>query len=471
MSGVRSAVVARVRPGCGRLLAMAAALACATGAPVAAQTLTQALAAVYTSHPTLLAARAALRATDEGVPQALSGWRPTVSVTSGFGTSDVRNRSRFGQDGVDTSIYNGQNTSPANAAVVLNQPIFQGGRTVASTRRAEALVLAGRARLLVVEQNVLFDAVAAYVAVVRDAELLRLNENNVAVLEQQFTATDRRLRVGEVTRTDALQAESRLASAQGNRAASAGALETSRGVFQRAIGLAPGKLTPPQPLRPAAASLVALRAAAAAENPAVVAALFDTRAARDAIDVQFSQLLPQLSLQGQVFRNDNSAGRGSRSTGQAVTASVSVPIYQGGAEYSLVRQARESAQQSRRLLDDQRLAAVQSAVSAWEGGVAARAQIETSRRAIRAYDAALDGVQREALLGSRTTLDVLNAELELLAARSALIRAAADTVTNSYAAAASVGRLTAADLRLPVEYYDWDVHYRDVRNRLAGLGG
>jgi outer membrane protein len=451
-------------------LAIAAGVACSIGLSANAQTLVESLSAVYMSHPTLLAARASLRATDEGVPQALAGWRPTVSVTGGLGTNDVRNRSRISQPGFDFSAYNSLNTSPANAAVVLSQPIYQGGRTVASTRRAEALVLAGRARLLATEQSVFYDAVVAYVGVVRDAELLRLNDNNLSVLEQQSTTTDRRLRAGEVTRTDALQAESRLASAQGTRAAAAGALAASRAAFERAIGMQAGKLTAPQPLRPAAPTLVALGAAAAAENPAVVAALFDDRAARDSIDIQFSQLLPQLSLQGQVFRNDNAAARGSRTTGQAVTASLSVPIYQGGAEYSSVRQARDVAQQTRRLLDDQRLIAMQLAATAWEGGVAARTQIETSRRAIRAYDAALDGVQREALLGSRTTLDVLNAELELLAARTALIRAAADAVTTSYAAAASVGRLTAADLRLPVAYYDWDVHYRDVRNRLVGLG-
>ena len=449
---------------------LAVIFACGIGTPAGAQTLTQALSTVYASHPTLLAARAQLRATDEGVPQALSGWRPTVSVTGGYGASDTKSRNRVSQDGQNLSVYNDLNSSPANGAVVLSQPIYQGGRTVASTRRAEALVLAGRARLLATEQSVLYDAVVAYVGVVRDAELLRLNEDNVRVLGQQSSATDRRLRAGEVTRTDALQAESRLATAEGARAAAAGTLGTSRATFQRTIGAPPGALTAPQPLRPVAPNLVALRAAAAAENPLVVAALFDDRAARDAIDVQFSQLLPQISLEGQVFRNVNAGARGSRTTGQSVTASVSVPIFQGGAEYSAVRQARSTAQQTRRLIDDQRLVAVQSAVAAWEGGIAGRAQIETSRRAIRAYDAALDGVQREALIGSRTTLDVLNAELELLGARTALIRAAADTVVTSYAAAASIGRLTAADLHLPVEFYDWEVHYRAVRNRLVGLG-
>ena len=149
------------------VLALLAAIALTRPAPC--QTLTQALSTAYTSHPTLLAARASLRATDESVPQALSGWRPTVSVTTGLGTSEVRNRSRVTQDLSDYSVYNRQVTGPANAAVVFSQPIFQGGRTIAATRRAEALVLAGRARLLATEQSVLYDVVSAYVAVVRDA--------------------------------------------------------------------------------------------------------------------------------------------------------------------------------------------------------------------------------------------------------------------------------------------------------------
>jgi outer membrane protein len=158
---------------------MMVVLACGVVGQARGQTLTQSLVSVYSSHPALLAAQAALRGVDEGVPQALAGWRPTVTVTGGYGTTDVRNRNRVNQDGVGYSLYNGQNTSPSNAAVVLNQPIFQGGRTVASTRRAEALVLAARARLLATEQSALYDAVVAYVGVVRDAELLRLNDNNV----------------------------------------------------------------------------------------------------------------------------------------------------------------------------------------------------------------------------------------------------------------------------------------------------
>jgi outer membrane protein len=436
-----------------------------------AQTLPQALAAVYTSHPVLLAARAQLRATDEGVPQALSGWRPTVVITGGYGLSDVRNRGRgLLPEGRDGSYYQDQLTGPVNGALVLSQPLYQGGRTVSTTRRAENQVLAQRARVLETEQNLLYEAVIAYVEALRDTELLRLNEDYADVLARQQAATMRRFDAGELTRTDALQAESRLATALGSLEAARGALENSRAAFQRAVGVAPGQLTPPRPLRPVVADLAALRAAAAAENPAVVAAMFDEQAARDEVDVQFAQLLPQLTLEGQAFRSDNAAARGARTTGQSLTVSLSIPLYQGGAEYAVIRQARDLAQQARRLIDDQQRVAVQQGSQAWETLRASRAQIDTSRRAIRALEGALDGVQREALIGGRTTIEVLNAELELLNARIALLQSASSMVTSSYAMAVSVGRLTAQELQLPVPTYDWTEHYRSARGSLVGLG-
>jgi outer membrane protein len=437
-----------------------------------AQTLPQTLAAVYESHPALLAARFQLQAADEGVSQALSGWRPTVTITGGYGFNDTRNRGRAAlPDGSNTSFYQDQYIAPANGALVLSQPIYQGGRTISSTRRAESQVLAQRARVLATEQRVLYDAAVAYVELLRDVELLRLNEEYLGVLQQQRAGTRRRFDAGELTRTDALQAESRLATAQGSLEAARGALENSRATFIRAVGAEPGRLTAPQPLRPAAPDLAALRATAARENPNVVSAQFDEQAARDAIDVQFSQLMPQLNLQAQTFRNDNGNSRGGRNTGEAVTATLSVPLYQGGAEYAAVRQSRETAQQARQLLEDQRRLAMQQGTQAWETSRSARAQAETSRRAISALEGAVDGVQREALLGSRTTIEVLNAEAELLNARVGLLQTVSSIVTASYAMAVAVGRMTAHDLRLPVRAYDWDEHYRAARGRLVGLGG
>jgi outer membrane protein len=431
--------------------------------PAAAQSLQEALALAYANNPTLQAARAQLRSVDENVPQALSGWRPTVQVTAGVGQTtssssvgDVRSRwaSR------DTAQYQG----------AVTQPLYRGGRTVANTRRAENLVLAQRARLLATEQQVLQEVVNAYVAVIRDSEEVRLNINNEQVLARQLQATNERFRVGEITRTDVAQAESRLAGARATRADAEGRLQTSRAAFTRLVGQPPARLVAPQPLRPAAVNAREAAELAGRNNPNVVAALFDEAASRDQIDVQFADLLPQVSVTGATFRNDNQQTADSRTNGTQVTANLTVPLFQGGAEHARVRQARQDAQRFRQVVEDQRRTSGAQATQAWETLNAARAQIDSVRAQIRAAEIALDGVQREAIVGSRTTLDVLNAEQELLNARVSLVRALANVITASYSLAGSVGRLTARDLNLPVQIYDMEAYYREVRNRWVGWG-
>ena len=441
-----------------------------TAAPAAAQTLCEALAAAYANNPSLLAARAQLRAVDENVPQALAGWRPTVSMTGSTSYSDATQRNRVnGRDG-PSSLYTDINRTGLALAGTLTQPIYRGGRTVASTRRAENQVYSQRARLLATEQQVLLDSTSAYANMIRDQELARLRTNNVTVLARQLQATNERFRVGEITRTDVAQSESRLAGARADRAQAEGNLQTSRATFERQIGIPPRQLSPPQPLANPTRSSADAVARAGMNNPTVVAALFDEAAARDLIDVNFSTLLPQASVQAQLFRNDNQTVRGTRSTGSQVTATLSVPLFQGGSEHALVRQARQQAQQARAAIDDARLAARQQAQAAWETVASARAQVESVRAQIRAAEIALDGVQREAVVGSRTTLDVLNAEQELLVARVSLVQALANVVTASYTLTASVGRLNAVDLNLPVVRYDQEAYYRAVRDRWAGTG-
>lgn len=442
--------------------------------PAAAQTLQEALALAYANNPTLQAARAQLRAVDENVPQALAGWRPTVQVTSAVGQStgstvgqSIVGPGQFPSGRTDVP-WRSRDTAQHQAAVT--QPIYRGGRTTSSTRRAENQVLAQRARLIATEQQVLQDTVNSYVAVIRDQEEVRLNTNNEQVLTRQLQATNERFRVGEITRTDVAQAESRLAGARSARAAAEGRLQTSRATFTRLVGQAPERLTPPQPLRVPAPNAREAGTLAGQNNPNVVAALFDEAAARDLIDVNFATLLPQVSVTGSVFRQDNQTTDGLRQNGTSVTANLTVPIFQGGAEHAQVRQARQSAQQARQVVEDQRRAATQVATQAFETLTAARAQVESVRAQIRAAEIALDGVQREAIVGSRTTLDVLNAEQELLNARVSLVRALADVITASHQLAASVGRLTARDLNLPVQLYDMEAYYREVRNRWIGFG-
>lgn len=447
-------------------LFLSATLAVAPLASAGAQTLQEALAAAYANNPALLAARAQLRAVDENLPQALAGWRPSVTFSGAGGYVDATSRSRSN----DRTTYTDLERSTGSLAGAVTQPIYRGGRTVAGTRRAENQIYAQRSRLIATEQQVLLDSVASYVAVIRDTEVVRLNANNVQVLSRQLQATNERFRVGEITRTDVAQAESRLAGARAALEQADGNRESSRAVFQRLIGMAPNRVSPPQPLISPVRSAQEAVQKASTNNPTVIAAMFDEAAAIENIDLQFGALLPTIGVQGQTFRLDNSALPGTRQTGSQVTANLSVPIFQGGAEHAAVRQARQQAQQQRQLVEDARRLAGQQAAQAWETLRTARAQVESVRAQIRAQEIALDGVQREAVVGSRTTLDVLNAEQELLNARVSLVQALATLVNASYSLTATIGRLTAQDLGLPVQLYDPKAYHQAVRNLWVGTG-
>jgi outer membrane protein len=201
----------------------------------------------------------------------------------------------------------------------------------------------------------------------------------------------------------------------------------------------------------------------------VVTALFNDAAAKDAIDAAFGALLPQVSVQGQTFQQNNSGARNAYGNGYAVTAQVSVPLYQGGSEYAAVRAARQTQQQTNRLIDDAKRTAVQNAIQAWDTLVAAKAAADSTRAQIRANEVALEGVTREAIVGSRTTLDVLNATQLLLTSRTTLVQNLAQVITASYAVAVAIGRLTARDLHLPVPLYDDTAYYQAVKDRWVGL--
>ncbi|MDE2517472.1 MAG: TolC family outer membrane protein [Rhodospirillales bacterium] len=435
----------------------------------APNTLTGALIATYQTQPALLAERAKLRATDEGVPQALSGWRPTVVVAGSTGYGDGMSRTYSGLSG--GYINNQTDRLLGTAQATVTQPIYTGGKVQANLNKAKNSDMAERANLLQQEETSFTDTVNAYVGVIEAQEVLALNVNNEQVLAHQLAATNDRFQVGEITRTDVAQAQAALAGATAQRQTAEGNLQTARATFQRVIGYAPpAHLIEPQPLALPVRNENQAGALAASNNPQVVAALFNDASAKDAVDVAFSQLLPQVSLQGQVFQSNNAASRSSQSNGYQVVANLSVPLYQGGAEYSSVRQAKQSEQQAHRLIDDARRTAVQSSVAAWQTLVAARAAAASTRSAITANQIALDGVEREAIVGSRTTQDVLNAQQALLSSEVTLVQNVAQVVTASYQVASAIGRLTARDLRLPVPYYDDTAYYKAVKDKWAGLG-
>ncbi len=463
-----SALVAVPVAGVPHAFAQQAPAQTASTAVAQPRTLTEALALAYSSNPTLLAERANLRATDETVPAALAGWHPTVTVsaTAGF-ANDVRlNHIPSGSITQRSVADRGLNT----ATVTATQPLYRGGATRAGTNKAENQVMAERARLYAQEQATLQAVVTAYVGVIQATQVLALNTNNEQVLTRQLQATNDRFRVGELTRTDVAQAEAALANATATRQTSEGNLQTARSTFRDAVGSLPGKLVEPQPLRLPTRTLEQAQSTARTNNPTVVAALFDDAAAKDNFDLQYARLMPQLSLQAQYGRNEDSTTKNLQTNTGQILAVLSMPIYQGGSEYAAIRQARQQQLQTRQKLEAARSTTIQQVTSAWATYGAAKAAIESTRLQIKANEIALEGVQREALVGSRTTLDVLNAEQALLQSRVTLIQNLASMVTASYQVATATGKLTARDLNLNVPLYDETAYYAAVRNRWIGTG-
>jgi outer membrane protein len=446
------------------LIASMFALALGSGSAIA-QTLTEALGYAYNNNPQLLAQRALLRQTDEAVPQALSNWRPTVTFTGQAG--EARG-----------AINNGtgdqfSNFQTRQLDLRVTQPVYRGGRTEAQTRQATNLVQSARAQTLAVETTV-FQAVAqAFFDTYRDQTLVEVNRNNEAVLRRQLEATRDRFRVGEVTRTDVAQAESSLAQATANRIASEGQLEVSRANYTRAVGHAPGRLllAKERPVLPATRDEAL--ALAATNNPTVIAATFTEAAARDSVDVVRGQLLPQISVVGDLNRtySPSITLQAAREDTASVVLQMTMPLYEGGAIYSQTRQAQQTVGQRRSQVDDARRASVQSATQSWETLQSARAAVASFSAAVKAAQIALEGTQQEALVGSRTVLDVLISEQQLFTTQSQLVGAQHDAALAEYNVAAAIGRLIAPQLKLPVKLYDMDSHYRLVKDKWFGFEG
>jgi outer membrane protein len=452
--------------------------------PVApqAQTLTQALADAYNTNPQLLAQRALLRATDEQVPQALANWRPTVNFTGQVGG----NRTAFTPESTGLPRLNSQGQNIGSTGLTtystfysnslnlqVTQPVYSGGRTVAQTSQAINTVQSTRAQTLAIETSV-FQAVAqAYLDVVRDQALVEVNRNNVGVLRKQLEATQDRFRVGEVTRTDVAQAEASLAQAVGQLVTTQGNLENSRAEYIRAVGHSPGTLMLPRERPTLPATLEEAVSLAQSSNFNVISANFAELAARDNIDFVRGQLQPQVSIVGTLSRAlaPSITLNGARQQSGVIAAQMTMPLYEGGAIYSQTRQAQQTVGQRRSQVDDARRAAVQLATQNWSTLQAARASISSFASAVRAAQIALEGTQQEALVGTRTVLDVLVQNQTLLQTQSQLVTAEHDAALAEFNVAAAIGRLIAPELKLPVKLYDMERHYKEVRDKWIGFRG
>lgn len=436
-------------------------------------TLTEALVEAYNNNATLQAQRASLRQTDEQVPTALSGWRPTVEITSAvghtFGTEVVQNYNQYtgGQGAGSYKVSQNQNTLTSQAT--LDQPLYKGGKTIASLRQAKNQVFAARAQLFATEQTVFLNVVNSYVAVITDQRLLELQNSNEQVLQQQLHDTQVQFGVGEITMTSVAQAQASLAQAKEQVEVAQGNLQVARENFRQLVGDYPAdELTPPQPLLLPVKSKGEAGQAAIGNNPNVIAALFTDAANKDAVDVAFSVLMPQIDFRAAAYNQQGSSGVGIRNTGGTVSAQLTVPLYQGGSEYAAIRQARAKEQQSFAAILDAQRNAYQQAGQAWEALTSTRAAIVSTNAAIKADAIALDGTEREELVGTRTTLDVLNAQQLVLNAQVQQVQNISTLVNNSYTMVAAIGRLTARDLNLPVQEYD-DLKYYDAV-KYAGFG-
>ncbi len=441
-------------------------VACLGLAPAFGDTIEAALVRAYQNNPQLNAQRALVRSTDENVPQALSGYRPKVAVTLGTGYqyTDALS-SAFGA----TTDFRGPQAT-ASAGGTVTQTLYNGNQTANKTRAAESQVSGAREGLRVLEQSVLLSAATIYMDYLRDAAIVEVQRSNTRVLEQTLKQTQDRFNVGEVTRTDVAQSEAQLAAGKTQQLTAESNLTTTRSNFRRIIGIEPQALAPGSPVDrflpktlPGAVELSLM------ENPNVTAAMYGIDVSFLQVKVNEGALLPTVTAQASVQEQYQPAITTPKQFLASAIAQVSVPIYQGGAEYSLIRQSKETLAQQRLNLELTRDQTRANTVTAWGQLVAGKAQVASAQSQVTASEIALNGVREEAKAGQRTTLDILNAQQALVNARVALVTAQHDRVVASYAVLNAVGRLSPQVLRLATNVYDPSVHYHQVRDSWIGV--
>ena len=439
--------------------------------PVRADTIEAALVRAYQNNPQLNAQRASVRFTDENVPQALSGYRPRVAVTVSAGEqyTDTQTTTGGNTNNLLKSEFRGTN-APRSAGATLSQTLFNGFQTANRTRAAEGQVSSAREGLRVLEQSVLLAAATIYMDYLRDSAIVEVQRSNVRVLEQTLKQTRDRFNVGEVTRTDVAQSEAQLAAGRTQALTSESNLTTTRSNFRRIIGNEPVSLAAGSPVdRFLPGTLFGAIELGLTQNPNVTAAMFGIDVSHLQVKINEGALFPTVTLQASVQQSYEQTLTVFRTFGASAIAQLSVPVYQGGAEYALIRQSKETLAQQRLVLEQVRDQTRATVVQAWGQLLAGRAQVQSAQSQVSASEIALNGVREEAKAGQRTTLDVLNAQQALVNARVALVTAQHDRVVASYAVLSAVGRLSPTVLNLGTTVYDPSVHYHQVRDSWFGV--
>ncbi|WP_245501128.1 TolC family outer membrane protein [Lichenibacterium minor] len=515
------------------LALMGAVALSALAGPVGAENLPDALSKAYFNNPNLNAQRSNTRAADENIPIANSGYMPHVSASgdlgaqyeqysgplttnttsttsiSGLGGTSTAGTTTVGTGttttGVGTTTTAGTGTLssqalaastgtsagttsstalggatrtnasgtviPRGAGISVTQTLFDGLRTTNNIRSAESNVFASREALRNVEQSVLQSGAQNYMDVLRDTAILDLRNSNIKVLEEQLRQTQDRFKVGEVTRTDVAQAEASVAGSRADYFAAQSQLQNSIASYRQVIGEQPTRLEPARPLdRGIPPSLENAIAVAMIEHPSVQAALHSVDVAALQVKIAEGALYPTLSLNGSAQqRYDVSQTGGSSALVASIVGSLTVPIYEGGASYATIRQAKEQLGTAEFQVDVSRDNVRAAVISSWGLLVSSKAAVQADQAQVNAAEIALNGTREEARVGQRTTLDVLNAQQTLLNARVQLVGAQRDRVVATYAILASCGRLSASGLNLRLQPYNPTVHFDQVKDKWFGL--
>lgn len=433
-----------------------------------AESLREALIAAYSNNPTLNAARAGQRAQNEEVSLALSGRRPTVTGATTFGAQSQRS---FQSGGFGTGSFN-DDFLTGSASVTVTQNVFNGFQIANNIKSAEAGVQAGFENLRNTEQSVLQLAVTSYLDVLRDREIMNLQERNTEFSREQLRAARAQAEVGEGTRTDIALAEANLANSLSALAASKSALRASEATYQQVIGTTPGVLSSPSDAAQfLPTSLDAAVDIAQKQHPLIKAAQHNVDAGQFNVKISEGTLLPSLSLNGNYQRSYQTGTIDSNADVGSITANVTVPIYQGGARFSNIRQSKEIVGQLRIQVDEVRRQIDQAVRASWAALISARSQTLSAQTNVSASKVALDGLVEERKVGEATTLDVLNAQSNLITAQVALANARRDRIVASYAVLSSIGEFTGEriDIAQATNVVPTTVHYKKVRDKWFGL--
>ena len=427
-----------------------------------AATIFEAMGSAYTNNPTLQAQRAYLRAVDENVAIAKSGFRPTLALEGKYSDSHIHNEKQpVTPDGYDESV-----------SAVVSQPIFNGFSTWNTVKAADNTVKAEQSNLYNVEQQILLEASTAYLNVVRDESIVKLQVNNEKLLKKRMEETKERFNVGEVTRTDVAQAEARYSQARSDRIAAEGNLAASKAIYVQVIGQEPDKLEEPVGIAEMFPKSMEEAISYARENNyGLKAAKSNLNASIYTVSANKGALLPQINFEAAAVRGQTRDYDGKDPETNSFTwgVNMTVPLYTAGADHAKIRQSKYQKWQAQEAVLEAEREMISSVASNWEYMVSNQAKIASVKDQIRAYEIALDGVQQEEALGNRTVLDVLDAYQYLLNSNVEEVEARRDYYVSGMQLLLSMGKLTAKDLKLSVNLYDAEQHSEDTRGRWLSL--